>query len=263
MVNWIPIVAASVAALPAAAAFFLSYGRYDGSFNDRVVFLYFIGGMAVGALLGFLTLLLFFSGISALLQVIILALLFPIATVAVINRRKWQGERHAIFNGGAAGLGAAVMLAFSFLYYRMQPPWQAAQAAASDAWVAAGKVGREPAVSSVPYAFDLFLIGQALLLAIGFAGLMFGLGLLAGDGVRRRKQFMVAFMGTAILIAPVIFLSEFMRDYVWTWVALVAAYGAIFGIAAERKLLIEGISEEDRKARRRRKRKAMMQQAGR
>ena len=262
MVNWIPIVAASVAAVPAAAAFFLSYGRYDGAFNDRVVFLYFIGGMAVGALLGFISLLLFFGGFSGILQVVFLALLFPIAVVAVINRRKWQGERHAIFNGGAAGLGAAVMLAFSFLYYRMQPPWQAAQAAASEAWEVGGRVGREPAVSTVPYAFDLFLLAQALLLAVGFAGLMFGMGLLAGDGVRRRKQFMVAFMGTAILVAPVIFLSEFVREYVWTWVALLAAYGTIFGVAAERKLLLEGVTEEERKARRRLRRKALREQAG-
>lgn len=260
MVNWIPIVAASVAALPAAATFFAAYGRYDGAFNDRVVFLYFIGGMAVGALLGFLTLLLFNSGIAAILQVLFLALLFPIALVAIVNRRKWQGERHAVFNGGAAGLGASVMMGFSFLYYRMQPPWQAAQAAASKAWEEAGKVGREPAVSTVPYAFDLFLLGQALFLALGLTGLLFGMGLLAGDGVRRRRQFMVAFLGTAILLAPIVFLSEFARDYVWTWVVLVAAYGAIFGLAAERRLLIEGVTEEERKQRRRRKRKAMLQE---
>lgn len=262
MVNWIPIVAASVAAIPAAAAFFLAYGRYDGAFNDRVIFLYFIGGMAVGALLGFLALLLFVSGIAAIVQVVFLALLFPIAVVAVINRRKWQGERHAIFNGGAAGLGAAVMMSFSFLYYRMQPPWQAAQAAAREAWEQAGKVGREPAVSTAPYAFDWLLLGQALLLAIGFAGILFGMGLLAGDGVRRRKQFMAAFLGTAILLAPIIFLEEFVRDFHWTWVALLAAYGAIFGFAAERKLLIHGVSEVERKARRRRRRKAMLKESG-
>lgn len=261
MVNWIPIVAATVAAVPAAATFFLAYGRYDGAFNDRLVFLYFIGGMAVGALLGFLTLLLFASGVLPLVQVLLLALLFPIAIVATINRRKWQGERHAVFNGGAAGLGAAVMLGFSFLYYRMQPPWQAAQTAATEGWKLNGSVGRAPVVPSASYAFDVAALGQAVLLAIALAGLLFGLGLLAGNGVRTRKQFMTAFLGSAILLAPAIFLEEFARDYAWLWVVLLAAYGAIFGVAAERKLLVEGVTEEDRKARRRRKRKAMLEQS--
>jgi len=260
MVNWIPIVAASVAAAPAAAAFFLAYGRYDGAFNDRVVFLYFIGGMAVGALLGFLTLLLLSSGIAPLIQVLVLALLFPIAAVAVINRRKWQGERHAVFNGGAAGLGAAVMMTFSLLYYRMQGPYAAAMQPLLDAYNALppGSRGAPPSLDTVPYAFAPAIVSQAVLLAIGLGGLWFGMGLLAGDGVRRRKQFMVAFLGTAILIAPVIFLEEFQRDYNWTWVVLLAAYGGIFGVAAERRLLIEGVTDEARKERRRRRRKQML-----
>lgn len=263
MVNWIPIVAAGVAAVPAAATFFAAYGRYDGAFNDRVVFLYFIGGMAVGALLGFLSLLLFFSGINPILQVLILALLLPIALVATINRRKWQGERHAIFNGGSAGLGAAVMMGFSFLYYRMQGPYAAALAPLREAYDAlpAGSRGPAPTLDTVPYAFDPFIVGQGVLLTLGLTGLLFGMGLLAGNGVRTRKQFMAAFLGTAILLAPIIFLEEFVRFYNWTWVALIAAYGVIFGVAAERKLLIEGVTEEARKERRRRKRKAMLERA--
>lgn len=254
MVNWIPIVAATLAAVPAAATFFLAYGRYDGAFQDRVVFLYFIGGMALGALLGFATLILATG--SAIIATVGLMLLIPISVVATINRRKWQGERHAVFNGGAAGLGASVMVAFSYLYYRANAPYQAALQPLTQAWEEGGKVGRAPSLDTVPFAFDPAFLGQGILFAAGIAGLLFGMGLLAGNGVRLRKQFRMAFLGTAILFAPIIFLEEFVRSPAWIWVLLLAAYGAIFGIAAERRILIEGIEEEARKQRRRLRRKA-------
>jgi len=256
MVNWIPIAAATLAAIPAAAAFFVAYGRYDGAFRDQTVFLYFIGGMALGAVLGFATLVLSAPGSSALLAVIFLPLLIPIAVVATVNRRKWQGERHAVFNGGAAGLGASVMIAFSYLYYRSNAPYQAALQPLVQAWEAGGKIGRAPTIDSAPFAFDPTLLAQGALFGIGVAGLFFGLGLLAGNGVRLRRQFRIAFLGTAIVFAPVIFLEEFVRSGAWLWVVLLAAYGAIFGFAAERKILIEGVAEEARKQRRRMRRKA-------
>lgn len=253
MVNWIPIVSATIAAAPAAAAFFVAYGRYDGAFQDRTVFLYFIGGMAIGALLGFMTLLL--STSSAIVAVVGLALLMPIAIIAAINRRRWQGERHAVFNGGAAGLGVSVMMAFSYLYYRANAPYQAALQRLIKAWEDGGKVGRAPSVDSIPFALDPIFLGQGLLFAVGVAGIFFGMGLLAGNGVRLRKQFRLAFLGTAIMLAPVIFLEEFVRSGAWIWATLLAAYGLIFGIAAERRILIEGVEEDARKQRRRRRRK--------
>ena len=257
MVNWVPIVAASLAAIPAAAIFFVAYGRYDGAFQDRVVFLYFVGGLFMGGVLGFLTLLLFaFFRTQPIVQVIALALLLPIAVVATINRRKWHGERHAIFNGGAAGLGVAVMMGFSFLYSRFGQPYLLAQRAANDAWAAAGNTSPAPTVPSAPYAFNAVVLGQGILIAIALAGIFFGLGLLAGDGVRRRKQIAAAFIGTAIVVAPVIFLEEYFRGGDWIWVILLAAYGAIFAFAAERRLLIQGIDDEARKERRRARRKA-------
>lgn len=255
MPNWIPIVAATLAAIPAAAVFFLSYGRYDGAFQDRVVFLYFMGGLILGAFLGFLSLLLL-NTVTALIVVIGLSLIFPIAIVAVINRRKWQGERHAVFNGGAAGLGVAIMMGFSHLYFRMSRPYVDAQRASDAAWQAAGNALPGPAIGTAAYAFDLALVGQGILFAAGLAGLFFGMGLLAGDGVRRRRQFLVAFLGTAILVAPVIFLEEFSNTGVWTWAILLAAYGAIFAYAADRKLLEGGVSDEARRQRRRLRRKA-------
>lgn len=255
MVNWIPIVSAALAAIPAAAIFFVAYGRYDGSFQDRSVFLFFIGGLILGGFLGFLALFML-NVLQPLVQVIGLALLLPIGIVAAINRRKWQGERHAIFNGGAAGLGVAVMMGFSFLYFRAQRPYAAAQAEAQRMWEAAGNANAAPAIDTVAYAFNGTILLQGILLAIGLAGIFFGVGLLAGDGVRRKKQFQAAFLGTATLLAPVIFLEEYFRGGLTFWTALLAAYGAIFAFAAERRLLIEGVEENARKQRRRARRKA-------
>lgn len=236
MVNWLPIMPALVGIVPAAALFFISYGRYDGSFRDNVVFLYFIGGLILGAFLGF-AMLFILSTNSMLAHLIGLPLLLPVAILACANRRKWQGERHAVFNGGALGLGVAVMMSFTLVYFQMRN---------------AVTAGGDPA--TVP--FELDRLGRGLLVAVAFAGLFFGLGLLMGDAVRRRVQLKAAFAGAAIVIAPAIILLEFVRSDVWLWGALLAIYGAVFAFAADRKLLIQGVDEVARKARRRARRKA-------
>lgn len=226
MVNALSLVTAFVAIVPAAAIFFAAYGRYDGTFQDNVVFLYFIGGLVMGGLLGLITLYaLAVTGV--LIAVVLLALFYPIASVAGINRRKWQGERHAIFNGGAFGLGISVMLGFTIMY-------------------------------RYHTTLDALTVAQGVVLAAALSGLFFGMGLLAGDGVRRRRPFRVALTGTAILLAPVIFLEEYTHERAWLWLALLLAFGAVFAFAAERKLLIEGVSEEARRDRRRRKRAEQM-----
>lgn len=212
---------AIVAVLPAGGLFFWAYGRYDGMFRDNVVFLYFMGGLLMGGFLGFLSLLSLESFVaSPLVAVLLLALLFPISVTIGINRRKWQGERHAVFNGGAFGLGIAVMVSFSFLYR----------------------------VYSV---FSWGRIAQGVVVALGFAGLFFGLGLLAGNSVRLRKPLRFAFMGSAIVLAPIVFVEEFYRQQAWLFPVLLAAYGLTFGILAERRLLIQGVAEDARKERRR------------
>ena len=222
MANLVSLTMAFVAVIPVAAVFFLAYGRYDGAFRDNVVFIYFMGGLLVGSALGVATLIAL--NLAPLVALLLLALFYPIALVASINRRKWQGERHAVFNGGALGLGAALMLSFTLLF-RAYPDVNAT------------------------------VVGQATLLSLGLAGLFFGVGLLAGNAVRLRKQFRIALLGTAIVFAPLLFLVEFLAGPVWLWVALIAAYGVIVAVAAERRLLVEGIEPEMRKQMRRRSRK--------
>lgn len=225
-----------LAVLPAGAVFFFAYGRYDGAFRDNVVFLYFMGGLIMGFLTGFFSVLAL-NTLQPLMAVILLAVLYPITLTVGINRRKWQGERHAVFNGGAFALGNALMLGFTVLYARMEP-----------------------------LGIDVQLAVMALAVCGGFAGLFFAIGLLAGDAVRRRKPIRVAILGTAVVLAPILFFHQWWRatgflrqdaswaSVAWIWVVLLLAYGAIVGFAAERKLLILGVTDEARRARRRERR---------
>ncbi|HEX2021299.1 MAG TPA: hypothetical protein VHH36_01190 [Candidatus Thermoplasmatota archaeon] len=215
-----------LAVLPPGAAFFLAYGRWDGAFRDNVVFLHFMGGILMGFLLGFLTI--FALGIRAPIPIaVFLSLLYPVSIVVAVNRRRWQGERHAVFNGGAFALGSALMLGFTFLYVLYK---------------------------EVPLSWETST--QAFLFCAGLSGLFFALGMLAGDGVRRKKPFRAAFTGTAAVLAPVLFLQEFAASRAWLWVALLLAYGLVAGVAAERRLLLEGADPEEIKRRRRERRKA-------
>ena len=226
MAQLVTLANAILAVLPPAAVFFLAYGRYDGTFRDNVVFIYFIGGLLMGGLLGFISLLALGANIGGLILVLLLALFYPVAVVVGINRRKWQGERHAVFNGGAFGLGIAVMLGFTFLY------WLSTNTAAH-----AGVT------------LDGALRGLALGGALG--GIFFGMGLLGGDAVRRRAQLRTALMGTAILVAPIVFLVEYFATQAWLWLGLLVAYATVLGVLAERRLLIQGVEDEARKQRRR------------
>jgi len=238
-----------LAVLPAAAVFFLAYGRYDGAFRDNVVFLYFIGGLLVGGVLGLVSLLAL-GNLAPLISVVIIALFYPVTVVLGINRRKWQGDPHAVFNGGALGLGAAVMIGLSLLYRTTLTLTQSAREALGDAASDADLASWVNARAFTPNA-----LAQAFVLAAGLAGLFFGLGLLAGDSVRRRKALPSSFLGAAIALPPAVFLEEyFASGQVWLWVVLLLAYGAIFGALANRRLLPRGLTDESRRAIRRRRR---------
>lgn len=214
---------AVLAVLPPAAVFFAAYGKYDGAFRDNVVFLYFLGGLGMGFVLGFLSIVAL-GGLAPLMTVILLAALYPVSLVVGINRRKWQGERHAVFNGGAFGLGVSLMLGFTFLYVLF---------------------ARRGITASNAM--------QALLLCVGVAGVLFGLGLLAGNGVRLRTPFRGALLGSALLLVPAIFLVSFVGNVSppaaqgapGPWVASVegtdvAAPGGAFEGARTFRGLVEG-----------------------
>ena len=266
MVQVVTLADAFFAVLPAAGLFFWAYGRYDGLFRDNVVFLFFIGGLLAGGFLGIFSLFAFVSasGPLILLALVLIALLVPITLVAAINRRKWQGDRHSVFNGGALGLGTAVMMALTSLYYRSRLLGD--EALVTNAGHARAFGPPSPAdldQFARDHTFTLPDMGQAFVLAAGLALIVFALGLFAGDAVRRRKQIGGAFVMTAVFLAPAIFLEELVQDWrlhaggEWLWTLLLLAYGAIIAFFAERRLMPEGLTDEGRRFRRRARRKAM------
>lgn len=214
--NWAGILAATLAILPMGLVLLVSYGRYDGHFRDNVVFLNLVAGMAVGILVAVFLL---FSG-TAVLFVAVFALVLPLVVTAIANRRKWQGERHAVWNAGALAAGASSMIALTLWRDRMPA------------------VGLDPALR--------LLAGASALTLVYTAG-----GLAIGAAVFDRKPFQG--LGLAVLAAlPVGFLLfEFLSGGAWLWavLALVLAGGAY--AYADRRILPVGATEEGRRRDRR------------
>lgn len=221
MLNWAGVVAGTIAILPAGLVMFVSYGRYDGLFRDNVVFLNFIGGMLLGLLLGAVLRLTFFYA-SAETGFILVAALLPLVMTAFLNRRKWRRERHAVFNGGAMGIGTAAMLVFTL----WRPEFETL------GWVASVRL----------------LVG-----ALGATGVLGFLGLYVGDGVRTQTPIRHAALGAVPTALLAFLLFEFLYgpEKAWLWGALALALGTALYAHAVRKLLPEGVTEADRKRQRR------------
>lgn len=234
MLNWPGILASTGAIVPAGLVLFVSYGRYDGCFRDNVVFLNFIGGLLVG-LFGGVFLLFVGSGVvaadaagaprvsapSEIVFIATFALLVPVLVTAIVNRRKWQGERHAVFNGGALGAGAGATT--TLLLWR----------------------DRVPEVAFLPL-LDLLLWGTALTLVFTVAGFI------VGAAVLDRRPFRGLALA-AVVAAPVgfflieSFVARALGGGAWVWILLALAFGAAVYAWAATRLLPRGVSEEDRR----------------
>ncbi|MHB8605433.1 MAG: hypothetical protein ACYDCK_09275 [Thermoplasmatota archaeon] len=218
---------------PAAATLFLSYARYDGHFKDQTIFLFFLGGFALGMLLAILDLLLLSTteGIVALIVFGIgAAVAHSAAATAALNRKKWQGERHALFNGGALGCGISSVAMLGF----------------------ATKTLGDPIVPGAAIAL--------LLMSIGYAGTHFALGVLIGNGVAARTPFWSLTLG-ALGVVP---LTLLLLEYWHTppplagfgtpqifWGAWAALYGVGGFVLAATRWLPNGVTPEARSQMRR------------
>lgn len=213
MFNWPGILASTGAILPAIAVLFLSYGRYDGMFRDNVVFLHLIGGLALGLLAGIFLL---FSGASPIAFVAAGTLLVPVLATAIVNRRKWQGERHAVFNAGAVGAGASATITLVL--------WR----------------DRVPAVAFDPLA-RLLAAGVAITLVYTAATLFIGASVLD------RRPFRGLAMASVLALPMAFFLEEFLNSNGWIWAVAGVAYGIAVYVWATRTALPRGVSDEDRR----------------
>lgn len=213
------IVGSILVLAPAAGVLAWSYGRYDGSFRDNVVFLHLTGGMALGLVVAII--LSFLPAEPAFL--VAFSVLPAVAIGAAANRRKWQGIPHAVFNGGALGLGCLLMTAFVLLRDRFE----------AIAWT--------PALRVLVVATVLVLLGAAL-------------GWHVGAGVLARTPFRG--IGRAIVIALPggFFVYEFLFGEAWLWAVLGLLYAGGVYAHADRTVLPRGVGENERRKRRRERR---------
>lgn len=221
--NLPPLVTGGLSILPAAAIFFFAFNRYEGHFKDQTVFLFFMGGLGLGALLSLFAV--FFGETGGLLFVLVVPLLYAIAPTAVLNRRKWQGNPHAVFNGGALGLGIATMTTFAFSYRALTPTlsWRIA--------------------------------GEWALLAFALAGVLYAAGLLLGSGVADRTPIRVALiaaLGTAVLF---LVLNEYLSGGAFLWVVAALAIGVGAAAYGSARVMPLGLTPEARATMRRDARK--------
>jgi len=220
--DWLNIAQSILAVLPAAAALLISYGRYDGFFKDNIIFLYFVGGLIAGMGVAIFHA---FLGPYFLLFLLGVPLVEQFAKTVVINRRKWQGERHAVFNGGAYGAGMGVILSL---------------------WYAKGYL----------LSWDLLMLLQVLGLATGITLVAVATGWTVGAAVRDHAPFKGTFIASVASIPMAFFIGYWVVPPHEAWVpALMALYGLALLAFGIRKILPGGVSREELQEMRRRRRR--------
>lgn len=222
--DWLSIVSSTLAVLPAGLALLWGYSRYDGFFRDNVIFLFFVGGLIAGMGVAFFHAALALAGGIAF--VLGIPLLEQFAKTIIVNRRKWQGEGHAVFNGGTYGAGMGVIL--SLYYFQRYPP-----------------------------GWDLGATLQLVGVTVGITFLNVAMGWTIGAAVRDRAPFKGTLFA-AVAALPMTYLLFYWLNFFDAWVpALMAAYGAAllaFGLA---KVLPGALTPTEQQDLRRKKRKAM------
>lgn len=221
--DWVSIVTSILAVLPAAAALLWGYSRYDGFFKDNVIFLYFVGGLVAGMGVAFFHAALVPYGLVFMVGI---PFLEQLAKTIVLNRRKWQGEPHAVFNGGAYGAGMGIILSLFYFKRNLLGGWD--------------------------WSMALQLCG----VAIGITFLAITTGWVVGASVRDRKPFKGTLIASVAGIPMAYFLLYWLTPGEVRWVPVaMTAYGLgllVYGIA---KVLPGGLSAASLQELRRRKRK--------
>ena len=222
-IDWLVILTSVLAVAPAAVALLWGYSRYDGFFKDNVIFLYFMGGLIAG--MGVAIFHAVLQG-NTLAFVLGIPLLEQFAKTIIVNRRKWQGQPHAVFNGGAYGAGLGVMVSL---------------------WYSRGYL--------TPETLGWIATAQILGIAVGVTFLSIATGWVIGASVRDHQPFKGTFLAALVGI-PLAFFIEYWRSFPETWVAAaMAAYGLLLLVYGLRKVLPGGLSQESHQAMRQKRRR--------
>jgi hypothetical protein len=235
-----------VAIVPAFAVLFLAYHGYEGAFKDNVLFLFFMAGLFSGVVLLLLEAFLLLPGVRSIAFALAMGALGVPALeqmlkAAALNRRKYQGDRAAVYYGGAFGVGFATMAAL----LRSQSDLPLALFAAR------GEL--------LPGALSLAALSVALAALHFAAGVMVGVGVAERQLPRRLAASIVAFAPFQVLV--VLYLrgcsvpgnpfSLVLADCQHALLALALAYALAVGVWAARALLPRGLDPNARRERRR------------
>lgn len=227
LVNWPPVVRGLVAIVPPMLALMVAFARYDGFFEDRLVFLYFMAGLVLGLVAAFFETYLVFAGEGrlGLLYLALTPTLAQLGKTVGVNLPRFQGERTSVFHGGAmgAGVGAMVVLAYAEVVVH-DPLWRTG--------------------------------GLLLVLGVGVSLAHLATGAYIGEHVARGRPFRGMAIATVATLPVAWATFEFLvgRHPLWTAVALL--WGAGLFWYARREVLPQGLSHEQRKEMRRRIRRA-------
>lgn len=231
----LPIVPAPLAAgigalLPGLLAILVLFSPHEREFRENIVFLWYLGGLAVGTALGLLEAYVFADRV---LYAYVFGgpLLEQGAKLVFLNQRRFHGVREGIWNGGAFGAGAGATLSFV------------------------------ASVQILGNSFALDRLAVMVAVSIGISWIQLATGLRLGIGVLEERPF-VAYGITALLTIPGAALALADRlapDPVFA--ALLIGYAVFLLLLAARRWIPQGLAPESRRRVRRETRAARGQLA--
>lgn len=230
VVEWPPVVRSVVAVVPAMAAMTLALGPYDGFFDDREIFLFLLGGLALGLLIAVLevSLLLTSGGIHPAFYVFGAPLAAQLGKAVVLNLPRYQADPGGVFRGASlgAGLGAMVVLGYGNTSVFLDP-------------------ARLPSTGL-----------RLAALGTGVGALHVATGALLGDHVARGRPFRGLAAATAASVPMAFAALAFvaLRDFPGDqdlWAVAGLAYGVAAFAYAQHRVMDRGLTDDQRRRRRR------------
>lgn len=222
-INVVPLLTFTLPVIPAFFALLFGLQRFDGYFRDNVIFLFLLGGLGAGGLTSVLGVMLLVS--TPFMFAVGMPLVMAGAATAVLNRRKWHGERHSVFNGATFGAGMGIVWGFALGYRTFEA-----------------------------YGMTPRLVAELFLVSTGLVLVFFSVSAFIGSGVADRTPFRVLLLGAIGVLPATVMLNEYVQGGVLVWPVLLTAYGGLAFWLAQTRVLPLGLTVDERRGLRRARR---------